>query len=128
MLRVSMGRTRTSIQERRAFFGCGMNTFFGEKPSKSQILQLPHYQGNATSVHGEYPRKARLFWVRHEHFFGEKPSKSQILQLPHYQGNATSVHGENQFQFRSSGLTRRGVFSSTMSLGVRLNADASYFD
>jgi hypothetical protein len=30
-----------------------MNTFFGEKPSKSQILQLPHYQGNATSVHGE---------------------------------------------------------------------------
>ena len=52
--KVSRGRrTRTSIQERRAFFGCGMNTFFGEKPSKSQILQLPHYQGNATSVHGE---------------------------------------------------------------------------
>src|SRR6201987_749891 len=71
MLRVS----RTSIQERRAFFGCGMNTFFGEKPSKSQILQLPHYQGNATSVHGEYPRKARLFWVRHEHFFWGKTVK-----------------------------------------------------
>src|SRR6516164_4865294 len=26
------------------FFGCDMNTFFSQKPSKSQILQPPHYQ------------------------------------------------------------------------------------
>src|SRR5262252_6322988 len=68
LLRVFMG----SIQERRAFFGCDMNTFCVEKPSKSQILQPPHYQGHATSVHGEYPGKAGLFWVRHEHFFERK--------------------------------------------------------
>jgi hypothetical protein len=43
----------------------------------------------------EYPGKARLFWMRHEHSLGRKPRKLRILQPFDYQRHATSVHGEH---------------------------------
>src|SRR5215469_15499688 len=57
LLRVFMG----SIQERRAFFGCDMNTWEPKIHEKLPISQHIDRQDLATSVHGEYPGKAGPF-------------------------------------------------------------------
>ena len=46
-------RTSTSIQERRAFFGCDMNTWEPKIHGKLPISQHIDRQDLATSVHGE---------------------------------------------------------------------------
>src|SRR5208282_3994159 len=51
-----------------------------------------------TNDDDEYPRKPRLFWVRHGHYrgFDLQPSKFEILQAPHCQRDATGDHGERE--------------------------------
>jgi len=61
----------------------------GKRGCASQLLFIPGW------IEHEYPGKACLFWVRHEHILRCKPLKSQILQPTHYQEHATSVHGED---------------------------------